>query len=214
MGEARKKKAGRGPGAIPKLPFDVWREIWGELSPTQQHQIAGVDREWRRECTSNRWDKAVETLPDLSTPQQALRGIQRVLCRQSPFSAKHLLLRGPMMKRRCTDWYGFANENNSDMSHMTLLPWDEAEKGGGVFDRLRVVVFWNTSFNGLRTVHITWSRKPRRLLVNARPVGLRLAWTGGFQGCSCMPGSLALRQELCITWVGTCVSSKRLWPLG
>lgn len=91
------------PRVVKELPVDVWRVVWRNLSPTQLLRAAGVNKQWRRECLGNRRDAALalvmapDTLPDsdLSKAQQALRGIQRILNRQNPFSGEPLPLSGP-----------------------------------------------------------------------------------------------------------------------
>lgn len=226
-------------GNLPELPLDVWRVVWSQLSSTDLLRAAGVSNEWRRECSAkNRRDEAValvtapEGVPDseLSRPQQAWRGIQRILRLQNPFSGKPFSLYRP--NALCPHGHHFANDETgvdrfclcTEISSVHAHYSFRIEEKTGKDHRDTTMDFfvgsdWKVPSNGpvpdsveiclypSSTEHCRWMQ------------GLLLALTGGFRGLlraglvSDMPESLSLCNHLAIRWECPCPESERLWPL-
>lgn len=224
--QPRKKIAVSPLSCLRELPLDVWRLIWANLSTNQLAQASGVSREWRKECTSARRDEAValvtaaETIPDseLTRPQQAMRGIQRVLNRRNPFSGEPFSLLQTWEAGGAVAGDFAESENGSDMFNMIIRKRFDPDADPSTAT-LEVGVahsvckasedgaepkFYQVDFSVSWGHHFPYPHSasiyviPENLDDCLWMQGLLLAVTGGFQGLlrdgkpSSMPGSLAL----------------------
>lgn len=151
---------------LPQLPLHVWRVVWSKLSPSQLVRAAGVCQEWRRQCIVKRWDEAVVepgTIPDsvLRVPQQVLRGIQRILRQQSPFSGDPFSFCDAFIEKSGPKWCACRDDKGAhrfQIFHNILQPDSsftavygvrgdvEDGKGDGVI-KVQFLVSWKASSN-------------------------------------------------------------------
>lgn len=199
------------------------RLIWNKLSPASLVQAARVNKEWSRECSAIRRDKALalvtasETTPDaeLSRPQQALRGIQRILRRQNPITG------GPFPRHEsgCDDDNLIDKCSMDNFSSLKRGVYYFCEEGGGgsggIGDaRVTFEVRWTASFYGPYAAHIYLF--PGGLEDCVWMQALLLALTGNFRGLlraadpSDMPGSPMLCNKLHVKWIRH--TSRLVWP--
>lgn len=242
--EADEEETDEGGHEPPELPLDVMRLIWGQLSSSQRLQASWVCNEWRSECAGSTWEKAVSLVTagvtvsdsDLSRSQQALRGIQRVLRGENPFSVAPVPALQPWRKGSGTwkkrlgpaeqTWKGANGVDEFGLRHFgmgdSVMTWYRLSEGVGrrVVRKVSVTMHWRHS-NLAKSPYADWASiclRPESPEESDWMEGLLFALTGGFQGLlragnlSDMPGSVALK-ELRICWDGPRPLSTWVWPL-
>lgn len=235
--------AGESRNTLPELPLDVWRMIWGQLSASQRVQASGVNREWRWECVGKAREEAVtlvtapDTLADneLRRPQQALRGVERLLRGENPLTGTPVPEMQPW--RRTWPWGRWEmqlgpdfqqsrGENGADeflMLHLhegryirTIYTFCEAQQRVA----FQLLISWirPTSAAAPRPGDVDMIFYPETVQEGLWMQGLLLALSGGSRGLlrsgkvASIDNSLALCKMLNFHWRGPRPTTKALWP--